>query len=124
VKGYAWNFWIETANGSTTLSYDYRVSCRTSGGSMGAVTAPTPATSTRRIQRPGRALRADRRRARLPQQQRHLLGDRHGLKESLSNGAVPSPNEGADFDNDGEIDMCGGGNTGGSYAASSSRWHR
>jgi hypothetical protein len=31
VKGYVWNFWIETANGSTTLSYDYRVAVRTAG---------------------------------------------------------------------------------------------
>ena len=114
-KGYTWNFWTRANSASLVLTYDTRVSVRVSpeswvevygayGGDINEdgwsdLSAPCEQTNDVRV----------------------FLSN-HGAfanpptKVTLTNGAIPSPNEGADFDNDGHIDMVIG-NTGGSNAS-------
>ncbi|HEX6791493.1 MAG TPA: FG-GAP-like repeat-containing protein [Candidatus Krumholzibacteria bacterium] len=116
LQGYAWNFWIETANGNLTLSYDGRVNVRQGGETWVQVygayagdlnndgwsdlTVPCEQTDDARV----------------------LLSNNGTFSatgmsvETLTDGNIPSPNEGADFDNDGEIDMVIG-NTGNNKAS-------
>ena len=114
-KGYSWNFWIKTAAGSLVMTYDTRINCRVSpetwvqvyGAYAGDLnndgwsdlTAPCEQTSDARV-----FLNNNGTFAGPPQ------------KVSLVNGAISSPNEGADFDNDGNIDLVIG-NTGGDKAS-------
>jgi len=114
-KGYSWNFWTETAKGSLTLTYDTRVNCRVSpetwvqvygayGGDLNHdgwsdLTAPCEQTNDVRVFLSNSGAFAG-----------------PPVKVSLTNGATPSPNEGADFDNDGNIDLVVG-NTGGDKAS-------
>lgn len=109
-KGYAWNFWIKTAPGDLDLVYDGRVTSRQGGESWvqiyGAyagdinndgwsdLSAPCEQTADMRI----------------------FLNTGAGSyasfsKKAVPGGAVPSPNEGADFDNNGEIDIVIGNTT-------------
>jgi hypothetical protein len=114
-KGYSWSFWVATANASLTLTYDTRVSVRVGaetwvqvygayGGDLNEdgwsdLSAPCEQTNDMRV----------------------FISNSGAFsnpptKVTLVNGQIPSPNEGADFDNDGHIDMVIG-NTGGSSAS-------
>jgi len=114
-KGYSWNFWTKAATGSLTLTYTTRLSCRISpetwvevyGAYAGDLdhdgwsdlTAPCEQTNDARV----------------------FLNNAGTysappVKVTLVDGAIPSPNEGADFDNDGNIDLVIG-NTGGDDAS-------
>lgn len=114
--GYVWNFWIETADGSTTLTYDYRVSCRTAGESWvqvyGAYAGDINNDGWSDLVAP--CEQTDD--ARVFESNNGVFSATGMVKEALVNGAIPSPNEGADFDNDGEIDLVIG-NTGGNYSS-------
>ncbi len=111
-SGYAWNFWIGTAAGDLDLTYLGRVTCRKGGEAWVQVygayagdinndgwtdfSAPCEQTHDVRI----------------------FLNNGAGGYTSFTakpvpGGLVPSPNEGADFNNDGEIDLAVG-NTGNS----------
>ena len=103
VKGYAWNFWIQTADGTLTLTYVNRIRARQgaetwvqiygayagdlNNDGLSDLTVPCEQTSDARV----------------------FLNNAGTYSvfttEALTNGNVPSPNEGADFDNDGEIDV-------------------
>jgi len=114
-KGYSWNFWAASGKASNTLTYVTRINCRVSpetwvqvyGAYAGDLnkdgwsdlTAPCEQTDDARV----------------------FLSNSGTLasppnKVTMPNGAIPSPNEGADFDNDGNIDLVIG-NTGGLYAS-------
>jgi len=104
VKGYAWNFWSAAASGSLTMTYDTRINVRVSpetwvqvygayGGDLNKdgwsdLTSPCEQTDDARVFL-------------------NNAGTYTGppAKVSLVNGATPSPNEPADFDNDGNIDL-------------------
>ena len=111
-QGYAWNFWVKTAAGDLDLVYLNRVNCRQGGESWvqiyGAyagdlnndgwsdLSAPCEQTHDVRV----------------------FLNNGSGAyssfaRKTVPGGQVPSPNEGADFNHDGEIDLVVG-NTGNS----------
>ena len=114
-KGYSWNFWTASAKGSNTLSYVTRVNCRVSpetwvqvyGAYAGDLnkdgwsdlTAPCEQTNDARVFLSNSGTFSN-----------------PPTKVTITNGAIPSPNEGADFDNDGNIDLVIG-NTGGDKAS-------
>jgi hypothetical protein len=110
-QGYAWNFFIKTRPGSLNLQYDYRVTTRQGsetwtqpyGGYAGDLNDDGATDLTVPCEQTGDA--------------RIFMNDGTGTfstfrVEPLVANSESSPNEGADFNNDGEIDIVFGDSNG------------